>query len=457
MAIEAPAGTGKTTLISSAVALSKAENQLVLTHTHAGVGAIRRALHRHGVSSKMCHVDTIASWALWYAQSYPGMSGLKITEPDKDDWEEVYRCATALLIHKAIRQVVKESYAGLYVDEYQDCTPSQHRLIVELAGILPCRVLGDPLQSIFEFTKEGVVSWESDVVSAFSIHAGPTEPWRWKGRNPRLGRWLVEVRRALLNNEPIDLRNAPISWKPIGNKPAQRVQIAAAKFLRHAPGESVVAIHKWAPGVHKISGLLGGSYSGIEPIECPDLFKFAKMIQESSGLVRAVAVIDFASNCMTHLGSHLSSIRASLVAGNIPRSQKAKAELEALVRVAESDQADAVIAALAVLREIPGCALYRRELFDAMRRSLLNSNAHDEDALSASAWKTRNATRHIGRRLANHSVGTTLLVKGLEFDHAVILDAEAVGNTKEHLYVALTRGSQSLTVVSRSALLTPSG
>jgi DNA helicase-2/ATP-dependent DNA helicase PcrA len=51
------------------------------------------------------------------------------------------------------------------------------------------------------------------------------------------------------------------------------------------------------------------------------------------------------------------------------------------------------------------------------------------------------------------AVGTTLLVKGLEFHHAVILDADAL-DTK-NLYVALTRGSKSLTIVSRSRVIQP--
>ena len=157
---------------------------------------------------------------------------------------------------------------------------------------------------------------------------------------------------------------------------------------------------------------------------------------------------------MTHVKTHLSSIREAMVAGRVPRSQKAKVELEALLRVVDSEEMDPVMDALAAIRRAPGAILYRRELFDEMRRSLSNTGEKADDDLSASAWKTRNLTRRIGRRLATHSVGTTLLVKGLEFDHAVILDAESVGYTKEHLYVALTRGSRSLTVVSRSPVQT---
>ena len=52
-------------------------------------------------------------------------------------------------------------------------------------------------------------------------------------------------------------------------------------------------------------------------------------------------------------------------------------------------------------------------------------------------------------------MGTTLLVKGLEFHHAVVLDADAYD--ARNLYVALTRGSNSLTVVSRGQIIQPKG
>jgi hypothetical protein len=46
--------------------------------------------------------------------------------------------------------------------------------------------------------------------------------------------------------------------------------------------------------------------------------------------------------------------------------------------------------------------------------------------------------------------GTTLLVKGLGFDHAIALDAASL--SRKQLCVALTRGAKSLTIVSRSVL-----
>jgi len=60
--------------------------------------------------------------------------------------------------------------------------------------------------------------------------------------------------------------------------------------------------------------------------------------------------------------------------------------------------------------------------------------------------------RHKGRPLIHQKlIGTTLLVKGLEYDHAVILDADVLD--AKHLYVAMTRGSKSLTIIGTGRYL----
>ena len=52
-----------------------------------------------------------------------------------------------------------------------------------------------------------------------------------------------------------------------------------------------------------------------------------------------------------------------------------------------------------------------------------------------------------GRRLEPRVVSRPLLVKGIEYKYVVILDADPY--TAVELHVALTRGSKSLTVISR--------
>jgi len=62
--------------------------------------------------------------------------------------------------------------------------------------------------------------------------------------------------------------------------------------------------------------------------------------------------------------------------------------------------------------------------------------------------------RYKGRPVGHlRQIGTTLLVKGLEYDHAIVLDATTL--TRKELYVALTRGARTLTIVSTNPVLNP--
>ena len=69
------------------------------------------------------------------------------------------------------------------------------------------------------------------------------------------------------------------------------------------------------------------------------------------------------------------------------------------------------------------------------------------------AIRVREQNRLVGRPLPRRAVGSTLLLKGLEAEVAVILDAGALD--ARNLYVAMTRGSKNLTVCASSAILNP--
>ena len=153
--------------------------QLVLTHTHAGVKALRDRLRRFNVPESRFRVDTIAGWCLRYTVSFPLVSGISAKTPTAAQWAAVYPAAENVLQSSAVREVVQSSYAGVFVDEYQDCTLPQHAVIVRLADVIPCRVLGDPLQGIFGF-KEPLVDWETDVATAFEELPPLVIPHRWR-------------------------------------------------------------------------------------------------------------------------------------------------------------------------------------------------------------------------------------------------------------------------------------
>lgn len=69
------------------------------------------------------------------------------------------------------------------------------------------------------------------------------------------------------------------------------------------------------------------------------------------------------------------------------------------------------------------------------------------------AIRMREQNRLLGRPLPKRAVGSTLLLKGLEAEIAVILDADALDPA--NLYVAMTRGSRRLIVCSRSRIINP--
>lgn len=139
--------------------------------------------------------------------------------------------------------MLQASYTFLIVDEYQDCVVEQHHLVVALSASLPVCVFGDRLQNIFNFGNNVTVSWTSDVVATWPAFAVPCQPWRWKGHNEALGRWLLYIRTNLTEGRPIDLEVAPAAWWR-ATSPHARVQACLAKA---SVAGSVVAIAQFPP------------------------------------------------------------------------------------------------------------------------------------------------------------------------------------------------------------------
>jgi DNA helicase-2/ATP-dependent DNA helicase PcrA len=92
---------------------------LILTHTHAGVDAIRERLKKHKVEPGKFRINTIAGWCLRYAAAFPQRSQIAATEPKTStEWTGVYKAATRLLGSGAVSGVLPQSYGGVFVDEY---------------------------------------------------------------------------------------------------------------------------------------------------------------------------------------------------------------------------------------------------------------------------------------------------------------------------------------------------
>ena len=193
-----PAGCGKTELVASLAAATqeRGSRTLVLTHTNAGVSTIRKRLDVFGARSSTT-VRTIDSWSRAKVHAYPKMSGLASHEEEDNGWSTVHIAARRQLNHEVLQGVIEASYALIVVDEYQDCSVTQHELVQALAKISPVVILGDPMQSIYGFGDNELVDWQ-DVVEAFPQFQYPVEAWRWKRSNPELGVFLMKARNLSL-------------------------------------------------------------------------------------------------------------------------------------------------------------------------------------------------------------------------------------------------------------------
>jgi DNA helicase-2/ATP-dependent DNA helicase PcrA len=363
----------------------------------------------------------------------------------------VYGAAATLLDNAHVRRVVQQSYAGVYVDEYQDCTADQHALIMKLAGILPCRVLGDPLQGIFDFGGQQLVRWEEDVFSAFERLPDLVTPWRWLGHNEELGQWLLGVRELLLAGAPIDLADAPVEWFERSEETEREVCMAQ---LRHE-GQSVVGIRKWASECHALAKTLKGRFTSMEEMDCRDLLSWSDRLELSEGTTRASLALEFGRECLTTSMSTTTALIQKLQRGEVPRITArcpAPGLYEALRGISENNDLARVSGVLIEVRK-QGGPLYRRELWDEMMRALRYRKEGVGESLKDAAWHCRNITRQSGRREESRSISRTLLIKGLEYDRALVLNADELG--AKNLYVAITRGRRALTIVSRSRVVQP--
>jgi DNA helicase-2/ATP-dependent DNA helicase PcrA len=457
----APAGCGKTYLIAEAVSAGSGGRELILTHTHAGVNALRERLRKFGAPANSYDVETIAGWACRIAAAFPRTSGFAAAVPLRNaDWDLAYEACARFLRLSPARAIVQASYSGLYVDEYQDCTTVQHDLVLELAKLLPCRLLGDPLQGIFDFRNNKPVDWDRDVEPTFQKLPDHSHPWRWKGSS-ELGGWLAEIRNKLEGRAIIDLNHRPqsVRWAALpatgSGMSIQREECSRlARNTKH--GERSVAIHDavQAAACHRLGAILGGSYDMIEPIDCRDLYDAAAQIDAGQGAERIAAVLKFADKCLTRIGPDLKAFRQRLQAdGALDIDSLRGTAYEGILSALAADGGfRAVEIALDAFQKIPGAKVTRREMLFEMHRALRESEGSGS-TLTESVSTVRNRTSISGRPLRKLTIGRTVLIKGLEFDHALVLDADSL-NTRS-LYVALTRGSKSLTILSRSVELNP--
>jgi DNA helicase-2/ATP-dependent DNA helicase PcrA len=458
-AVTAPAGCGKTDLIAKTLAChSDSKPILVLTHTNAGVVALRGRLDREGVPAKAYRLCTIDGWAMRLRATFPRRSGhtaelLELANP-ATDYPNIRVAATNLLKAGHLSDVLPASYARLIVDEDQDCSVRQHALVTWAAQVLRTCVLGDPMQAIFGFGSDNLANWE-EVCAYFPLAGELTTPWRWinAGAEP-LGHWLLEVRGKLQLREPIDLRAAPpaVTWVHLdGKEDHQRCLLAARARPPSGDGCVLIIGDSTKPeGQRQFASQTPGAVT-VEAVDLKDLVSFARdfNLAAPDALER---LAHFAQSIMTNVGAADLVQRVRSLASGTARNPPTNVEQIALA----FSRAPSPLIAVDVLVEISkqgGVRTHRPAVLRGCIKALQLCNGSNGLSFHDAAIRMREQNRLIGRPLPRRAVGSTLLLKGLEAEVAIILNAS--GMNARNLYVAMSRGSKALTVCSATPILTP--
>lgn len=445
--VESPAGCGKTEAIIRTVGDHCSGRQLVLTHTNAGVDALRERFIQHSVPTAKYHVGTIAGWAWGWVRKYPDNADYA-GSTDIADWNDVYAAMSVLLQKDFVKLGVVNSYTGIIVDEYQDCTVAMHQLIVQLKSLLPCRILGDDLQGIFGFRADPLIDW-SVVTREFANNLGVLQtPHRWlKGNNNEaLGRWLLTARGKIRQKEEPNYEDSPIdrrtvSYADLGSR--------LIRLLHEKQGRTCVIGPKARPlpaGIE--TTLVKNNCRVLEPNELSALRSLILPLSGQSPTEKCKAACDFLFRSYGGLAGNDKAFIKKILYGEKQRPRHADKCL-LCEKHTKGTTPEALLDLIKYIERMDGTSC---KLSESVRALKCIAERHQETGTDLKALYADEIgkRKHHTRSSFYRCTGSTLLVKGLEFDHVIILrDADwqrKWGNHKD-LYVALTRGCKTTTLV----------
>jgi hypothetical protein len=459
--VVAPAGCGKTELIINSIASPTEKPALVLTHTTAGVAALRHRLKKAGVASANYRLNTIAGWALTILSMFPERSGYQHNPIDSPDYRQIQIAVSNLCQSGDITSELRSTYSRLLVDEYQDCSVSQHGIVTGIANAIPTIVFGDPMQAIFGFGGDPLPDWVTAVGSAFPLLGELNTPWRWNNASANeLGTWLLAARHTLVSGGSIDLRTCPsrVSWHPLSHDRNANLtaQIAAQYAIANAhPKEALLIIgdSRQVSSRHNYASRSKG-VGVVERVDFPDTVGFAAQMTDRTGEPLLQSCIGFLIKVMTNVYGDVLQTRIQSILAGRNRNPPTQQELTAIALYQGGGLAEAAdfLSSMAADRNR---RIYRMSAFNIMLDALRSTVTTPSVNLNGTIAQLREQRRHAGSSIPSKAVGSTLLLKGLEADHVLILDADNPTDimTKEHLYVALTRGAKSITIFSRNPVL----
>ena len=361
-----------------------------------------------------------------------------------------------MLKNQHINDVITASYARLLVDEYQDCSIRQHAIVFYASFILPVCVMGDDMQAIFGFGDDPLADWHQHVCGHFAAAGALATPWRWINAGAgALGQWLLNVRARLLAGSPIDLRTlaAHVTWVPLDGTVNDHVKLLGACRTSPPDGRGSVLIigESTNPGSQRQFASQTPGAVTVEAVDLRDLVNFAAGL-DLNAADALQKITSFAEELLTNVGAADLVRRTATIMRGAELREASAAESAAIAFLGDRTHKN-VAALLVEISKEAGVRAYRPAVLHACLRALDMCQGPSGKTFHEIALQIREQNRFLGRPLPRRAVGSTLLLKGLEAEVAIVLNADDLN--ARNLYVAMTRGSRQIVVCSRSPVLKP--
>lgn len=446
--IIAPAGYGKTEEIANAVMCCEGK-QLILTHTRAGVSALQTRMKKKNIANDKFEIDTIASFCLKWCKAYPKTAVVNIPEKSSAiNYSDIYRGTKRIFSYKWAKDIIHQSYKGLFIDEYQDCTQLQHTIFMGLVNVLPIRIFGDPLQGIFYWSKEDtIVNWHN---FTFKIIHPLTKAWRWENSNQRLGIILTALRKYLenaLDGYPvkINIRNFP-GCITVLNSAQWNNGMHAYKISNYY--KNIVYLSSFLRREREFARNNGGYFQCDEVKDLREVEEIIEKIEEKNNEEKTLELIKSLKNMINHISAELNSYIENLKKGksNFSRIKKHKELGHLLENVCKENSSKAVLEILIWFIKGKKFKIYRQEMMYRIK-SIYEYMAKENVSLyeavdTLNNQQYFNTQRYDFPRLSSR----TVLTKGLEFD-CVIIDARNEMDVRD-FYVAMTRAKKHIYIIT---------
>lgn len=447
----APAGYGKTYAIAKCLKHTQGKS-LVLTHTNAGVSALKEKFKAQNIPASKYHVETISSFTQKYVHSFVTPDIIPSQDDKKQYFPYIVRTATTILQNVGIAKIITGTYQHLFVDEYQDCTVSYHKVIMVLSRYMCTHIMGDPLQGIFGFFRtDPLVNMESNEQMGDFIRNSYelTTPWRWKlnGRED-LGEQLSALRGQLIGQRDVNIDYAAYPAMVIHRVTDQYAELSRTinDILSHHP--NVLLIHPDSmttkPRADFVRQFNNRVYM-LESLDDKDFYSLAKALDalRPDTLLSGIYTISKELFGKTKTEDWITDERVKIRQGD---NKALSLKLGDIINFTTTHFSHKNVASI--------WEFFRAELrLPVARVDLLNSliaslkDAHQNNySVYEGMCNARNRLRRHGRKIHGHCIGTTLLTKGLECDCVVLLDIDKFDDFK-NLYVALTRGSKDIRII----------